>query len=106
MSSATELTNLVIDFLYRAGAYPWRASSVGVYDKQRATFRASAKKGVSDVLACYRGRLIAVEIKIGKDKLSPEQTGFIENVRHAGGIAFVATDFEQFKKEWSEVIHT
>ena len=100
MSAANDLTNKIIDFIYRQGGYAWRASSVGVFDTKQMHFRAAAKKGVSDILSCYKGRLIAVEVKIGKDRLSDEQTGFMRNVIHAGGAAFIASDFEQFKREW------
>ncbi|MCR4307819.1 MAG: hypothetical protein NUV80_04600 [Candidatus Berkelbacteria bacterium] len=100
MSAANELTNQVIDHIYRAGGYAWRATSVGVFDTKRMHFRASAKKGVSDILACFKGRLFAIEIKIGTDRLSEEQRGFMKNIEHAGGVAIVAFDFEQFKMEW------
>jgi Holliday junction resolvase len=105
MSEATKLTNEIIDYMFKAGAYAWRASSVGVYDQRKSAFRASAKKGVSDILACFKGILVAVEVKIGKDKLSDEQVGFMRNVIYAGGFAFIASDMETFKKGWSSVEH-
>ena len=104
MSKSTELTNQIIDFVYRQGGYAWRASSVGVYDSKMQSFRASAKKGVSDILACLNGQLIAIEVKIGTDRLSDEQKGFLSNVKHAGGISLVATTLEQFIEEWSIAI--
>ena len=105
MSKASaELTNSIIDHVYRAGGYAWRASSVGVFDTKQMHFRAAAKKGVSDVLACFKGRLVAVEVKIGTDKLSEEQQGFMRNIEHHGGVAIVATDIEQFKAEWAEKV--
>ena len=105
MSKASaELTNEVIDHVYRAGGYAWRASSVGVFDTKQMHFRAAAKKGVSDVLACFKGRLIAIEIKIGSDKLSDEQVGFMRNIENAGGVAIVATDPEQFKEAWTKIM--
>jgi len=48
------------------------------------------------------GQLIAIEIKIGKDRLSDEQTGFLENVKACGGKIFVAKTFEDFEKWWME----
>jgi len=71
-----------------------------------ASFRASAKKGVADVLACFRGQLVAVEIKIGKDRLSDEQQGFMKNVSFHGGKVFVATDFASFKEWWDHELST
>lgn len=108
MSESSNLTNQIIDFIYRQGGYAWRASSVGIYDQQKGAYRTAPKKGVSDILACIPpiGRLVAIEIKIGKDRLSPEQQGFLENISAAGGIAFVASDFEGFLKQWSEKLST
>lgn len=97
MSEATDLTNQVINHIYRQGGYAWRASSTGIFDEKRGSFRTAPKKGVADVLACYRGRMVAVEIKIGKDRLSPEQAGFLANLQHVGGLTFVAKDFPSFQ---------
>ncbi|MDP2785003.1 MAG: VRR-NUC domain-containing protein [Sulfurimicrobium sp.] len=38
------------------------------------------------------GRLIGVEVKGPKGKLRPEQTIFLERIRSAGGVAFMARD--------------
>lgn len=103
MSAATELTNQIIDFIYRNNGYAWRASSTGVFDQKAGAYRTAAKKGVADILACFKGQLIVIEVKIGKDRLSPKQTGFIENIRHAGGTAFVVSNFEEFLFYWSAV---
>ena len=101
MSAASELTNQIIDYIYKAGGYAWRASSVGVFDTKRQYFRTAAKKGVADILCCYRGQMIAVEVKIGKDKLSDEQKGFLENISAVGGNTYVAGSFHEFKEWWS-----
>ena len=100
MSEASTLTNKIINHIYSSGGYAWRAFSTGVYDQKAGAYRTAAKKGVSDVLACFRGRLIAIEVKIGKDRLSEEQIGFMSNITHAGGVAFVATSFDDFLNQW------
>ncbi len=104
MSAASTLTNEIIAFVYRSGGYAWRANSVGVYDEKKRCYRTGAKKGVADVLACFRGYLIAIEVKIGSDRLRPEQIGFAKNVRHVGGRAFVAKDFASFQEEWARQV--
>ena len=104
MSKATELTNQVIGHVYQQGGYAWRASSVGVFDTKQMHFRASAKKGVSDVLACYKGVLLAVEIKIGSDRLSDEQTGFMRNIEHVGGGVIVCGDFTEYLAGWESFV--
>lgn len=100
MNAANNLTNKILDFLYRQGAYAFRASSVGIYDQRRGVYRTAAKKGVADILACHHGQFIAIEVKIGKDRLSPEQEGFLMNISAVGGNTFVATTFETFREAW------
>lgn len=79
---------------------------MGVFDTKQMHFRASAKKGVSDVLAVHRSWLIAIEIKIGKDQLSDEQIGFMRNIEHTGGVVMVVKDFEDFEKQWKTYLTT
>ena len=50
-------------------------------------------KGCPDVLGQLNdGRLLGVEVKAKKGKLRPEQTLFLERIRRAGGVAFMARD--------------
>ena len=46
--------------------------------------------GVSDVLACVKGRMVCVEIKVGRDTQKPEQRRFQTAVEHAGGVYILA----------------
>jgi hypothetical protein len=49
--------------------------------------------GCPDVLGQLKdGRLLGVEVKAAKGKLRPEQSLFLERIRAAGGVAFVARD--------------
>lgn len=101
MSKSGDLTKQIISHIYKVGGYSWRANSVGIFDANKGVYRTAPKKGVADVLGCFKGRFIAVEVKIGRDTLSPEQEGFIANIRHVGGIAFVAKDYDQFLAAWN-----
>ena len=105
-SPANQLTNEIIHELYRSGAFAWRASSTGIYDKSLGLYRTSPKKGVSDILGCYKGHLLAIEVKIGKDRLSEEQTGFLTNVLRAGGEAAVVKTMNEFKVWWQKILST
>ncbi len=42
-------------------------------------------RGVADTLFCVKGHFIAVEVKVGKDKLRPQQILFLNNVIADGG---------------------
>lgn len=49
--------------------------------------------GCPDVLGQLKdGRLLGVEVKAAKGKLRPEQVLFLERIRVAGGVAFMARD--------------
>lgn len=108
MSQANELTSQIISYVYKTQGFAYRSSSTGIFDKKLGTFRTAPKKGVSDVVALapltspFPGRFIAIEVKIGKDSLSPEQAGFLLNVEHYGGISYIARDFDSFKEWWDE----
>ena len=106
MSQASKLTNEVINFIYCQGGYAWRAQSAGVYDRRIQSYRTAPKKGVADVLGIFRGKFLAIEIKIGKDRLSDVQEGFLKNVEHAGGLTFVAKDSKSFQEWWKKNLST
>ncbi len=50
--------------------------------------------GISDIIGCYRGRMIAIELKAPKGTLSPAQEEFIRQINEAGGLAFVARSID------------
>ena len=57
-------------------------------------------KGCPDVLGQLRdGRLLGVEVKAKAGRLRPEQAVFLERIRGAGGVAFVARDLRDVMRE-------
>lgn len=52
--------------------------------------------GCSDILCCYRGRFLALEIKRdAKEKPTDDQAAFLAAVRDAGGVGEVVWSIEQ-----------
>ena len=49
------------------------------------------KVGDPDILMCYRGRFIAWELKVGKNKATPLQQYKLDEITNAGGIARLVT---------------
>jgi hypothetical protein len=49
-------------------------------------------KGVADLIGCYRGKAVAIEVKAGKDKLTEDQAAFLRRWQEAGGVALEARD--------------
>ena len=59
--------------------------------------------GCPDVLGQLRdGRLLGVEVKSPTGKLMPEQSVFLERIRAAGGVAFVARDLRDVMRELNQ----
>ena len=55
--------------------------------------RGALRPGVADVCACGpTGRFIAVEVKVGRDKLRPAQKQFLDLVSANGGLVVVVHD--------------
>ena len=60
--------------------------------------------GVADLLVCYKGRFLAIEIKNETGKTSPLQDVNIELVKKAGGISFVARSVEDVRRVIDNII--
>jgi len=58
--------------------------------------------GTSDIHAVVKGRSVKIEVKIGKDKMSAAQKKYKADTERAGGIYFVATNFDEFVNEWEK----
>lgn len=70
--------------------------SVGAYTIKVA---AATKSGVPDIICCYKGRFIAIEVKRPETKtnVSPLQVANITMIINAQGEALVAWDKEMVK---------
>lgn len=58
----------------------------GTHKGKTRFVRFSSIKGVSDILGCVQGRLLAIEVKRPPNQPTPEQEGFLSQVNAAGGI--------------------
>ena len=62
-------------------------------------------QGCPDVLGQLKdSRLMGVEVKAPTGKLRPEQAVFLERIRGAGGVAFVARDLRDVLRELGKPI--
>ena len=60
--------------------------------------------GVPDIIACYKGRFIGIEVKNETGKTTPLQDVNIQQIKNAGGISFVARSVEDVKKAIDNII--
>jgi hypothetical protein len=96
-ATTNETTREILKHLYSLGVFAWRQNTLPI-PLPGGGFRPAAKTGLPDVIAILppRGRFCAIEVKTGRDRLRPEQEGFLANVEHMGGLTMVVKDFEDF----------
>ena len=110
--TANGLTRCIIDFINLSGGQAERINNTGRQIDSRQTvqdvlghtrtigsikwIKGTGTNGTADISATIKGRSVKVEVKIGKDKQSDFQIKYQFNIERAGGIYFVAKDFESF----------
>jgi Holliday junction resolvase len=55
-------------------------------------------RGLPDIVACYRGRFIGIEVKRPGEKPTPLQSHVLGEILKAGGAAFVLTSADEVDK--------
>jgi hypothetical protein len=91
----SQLVSACLAWLQLHRVLAWRSNNAGIFDPARRCFRGfRGLKGVSDILGILppAGRLLAVECKGRRGRLSPEQKAFLRAVTEAGGLALVVRD--------------
>lgn len=101
MTPESMIRNSICSWLKIKKCFCFVHDSVGIYDPIKKTFRVNKNphriKGVSDILGIWRGKFLAIEVKVPGKYPTPEQKRFLEQVNREGGIGFVArsiTDVE------------
>ncbi len=110
--TSNQLTKCIIDWCLLNGHFAERTGNEGRIIDQRQTVTdvlgrskqigsikripSSGTNGTSDIKAIINGRMVAIEIKIGKDRQSPDQKNYQSMVERSGGIYFIAKDFQSF----------
>lgn len=120
-SSANGLTKCVIDWLLLNGHFAERHSNEGRTIDNRTTYTdvlgqrktigtvkripTTQTKGTSDIKAIINSRMVAIEIKYGKDKQSQAQIEYQKKVEAAKGIYLIVKDFETFYNDYLKLIN-
>jgi hypothetical protein len=71
----------------------------------KSRFLQFGKSGSPDIISILptTGRFCGVEVKVGKDKLRPEQEGFIASTRKMGGEVLVVKTYEDFLIQFNNI---
>lgn len=84
------LKSACLEYLAGIGAKAVPIRSIGI-KKPNGQWIPYKEKGVSDILACYKGKALAIECKIkpSKVKKGSDQERFLQDWDKAGGFSFV-----------------
>jgi hypothetical protein len=98
--TAEQITSSILGYLDTHGFSAWAQKNSGEYDPATQRWRPhpNARRGVPDILGFRRadGKFLGVEVKAGRDRMRDEQIEFLNELKAAGGLAFVARDFAHF----------
>lgn len=119
-TTANTLTKCIKDFLNYTGHQAERISSGGrTIDNRKMTtdgigrnvqvgstkyIPGTSTNGTADVSAVIFRLPVKIEVKIGKDKQSKDQIKYQENVERAGGIYWIAKDFDGFIEDYRKLM--
>ena len=97
----------ILAYLGARGVLAWR-NNVGAVSAG-GRFVRFGSKGMSDIIGVLPprletnnrnfGRFLAIEVKRPGQQPTPYQAGFLDQVRKAGGVAFVATSVQDVERE-------
>lgn len=110
--TANGLTKCIIDYIRLCGGQAERINSTGRTIDQRKSYTdvlgrartigsikwiyGTSTNGTADISATIKGKSVKIEVKIGKDKQSEVQKKYQKELEQAGGIYFLAKNFEEF----------
>ena len=99
--TAGEITSAILAYLTAQGYTVWRQNTTGIYDPNTKRWRVNpqGRRGVPDIIGFRKrdGLFIGVEVKAGRDTLRDDQKKFLNELKAAGGLAFVAHSVAQFQ---------
>lgn len=96
--SEKTLQKKIIDFLESVGAVVVKVNNGAVYNPYRKSWIPPRRKGISDIIACFNGYFIAIEVKGTGSYPTKEQKEFIEQVKEKGGFGIVTRSLEDVQE--------
>ena len=93
MTKEQNIQESIMHYISSIGGLPVKFNNIGIY----------AKAGVSDILACIKGRFVAIEVKKPGNKPTAVQLQFIAAVNNIGGFGFWADNLQDVKDKLKEL---
>jgi Holliday junction resolvase len=116
--SANDLTRAILRFLELHGHWATRVNSTGrklkdthivdVIGRGRTIpgrwIPGTTRRGTADIHSVINSRHVSIEVKVGRDTMSPEQRKAKEAIEKAGGIYYIARSFQGFHEWYNELV--
>ena len=103
--TANGLTKCIVAYITFIGGWATRVNTAGRMVDKGTEVRAkmvyipgTTKRGTADIMGVVRGRAVSIEVKIGRDRQSEAQRIVERDVNNAGGVYYIARDFESTYK--------
>jgi hypothetical protein len=94
---ANGLTKCILDYIRLSGGYAVRINSQGQYNERLGQWtKGTTTRGTADIHACLNGKHLSIEIKVGRDQQSDHQKEAQNEIEQAGGLYFIARNFQAF----------
>ena len=103
--SANGLTKCITAWLSLHGHFAGRVNTQGTYSQKLGKYiKSGSRKGMADVTAVVNGRHVSIEVKIGRDKIRPDQLKVKQEIEEAGGAYIIASSFDIFLTQIKQII--
>lgn len=91
----SRLKSEIVKLLRLYNIFAWINRNVGVYDVRRGRWIPSTVRGVPDIIGCLPdGRMLAIEVKSERGRLTMWQEIFLEELRQRGAVVIVARSLD------------
>ena len=77
----------IMNYIKAIGGLPIKQNQIGIY----------GQAGVPDIIACIKGRFVAIEVKRPGQKPKPIQEAFLDSINKKGGLAFWSDNLDKVK---------
>ena len=97
MRKESEIQKAILDYLHLQRVVAWRSNQIPAPSPDGKFRRFAGRRGVADVIGIMpdgSGRLLAIEVKSEKGRISPEQAEFGKDVLKAKGVYIVARSLD------------
>lgn len=96
--SEKTIENQCLAWLKANQVFGFKVRSTGTFDPKTKRFRARSmwfRPGCPDIVCCYKGRFVGLEVKTPKGRVSEDQLSFHKDIVANGGAVYVVRSVDE-----------